>query len=143
FQLFDPSGKAVDVAPQTAKQFTVVCFLGTECPLVRLYAPRLNKLASQFASQNIRFIGINSNSQDSPKEVAAFAKEFDLTFPILKDPGNKVADEFGARHMVEVFVLDNHLTVRYRGRVDDQYQPGVSRPQPTRHDLQVAIEELV
>jgi peroxiredoxin len=143
FQLVDSAGKAIEVSAQSAKQLTVVCFLGTECPLARQYGPRLNKLANEFASRNVRFVGVNSNSQDSPKEVEAFSKEYGITFPILKDPGNKVADQFGARHIAEVFVLDESLTIRYRGRVDDQYQPGVTRVQPTRHDLRIALEELL
>lgn len=143
FQLADPAGKVIDIKAQSAKQWTVVCFLGTECPLARHYGPRLNTLASEFAAQNVRFIGINSNSQDSPKEVSEFAKDHGISFPILKDPGNKIADQFGARRMAEVFVIDQSLQIRYRGRVDDQYQPGVTRGQPTRQDLRIALEELL
>ena len=143
FHLVDAAGNVIEVAAQSQAQLTVVCFLGTECPLARLYAPRLNNLAQQFAKQSVRFVGVNSNSHDSPKEVAEFCKEFGITFPILKDPGNSVADQFGARYMAEVFVLDQTLAIRYRGRVDDQYQPGVTRGHPTRHDLQVALEELL
>ncbi|MDB5335068.1 MAG: alkyl hydroperoxide reductase/Thiol specific antioxidant/Mal allergen [Planctomycetaceae bacterium] len=143
FQLQDTAGKVIEVTAQAKKQLTVVCFLGTECPLARQYGPRLNTLANEFAAQNVRFIGVNSNSQDSQKEVDEFSREFAIEFPILKDPGNKIADQFHARHMAEVFVLDQTLTIRYRGRVDDQYQPGVTRGQPTRHDLRIALEELL
>ncbi len=147
FQLSDSSGKLIEIKPgQTAKgerQITVVCFLGTECPLARHYGPRLNSLAKELAGRNVRFIGINSNSQDSGKDVAEFAKEHGITFPLLKDPANKVADQFGAQRMAEVFVVDQDLKIRYRGRVDDQYQPGITRSQPTRQDLRIAIEELL
>lgn len=144
FQLKDAAGKVTAVAAQAKPQLTVVCFLGTECPLARQYGPRLNKLANEFAAQNVRFIGVNSNSQDSQKEVTAFSSEYAIEeFPILKDPGNKIADQFNARYMAEVFVLDQKLAIRYHGRVDDQFQPGVSRGQPTRHDLRVALEELL
>ena len=143
FQLIDAAGNVMDVLPESKAQLTVVCFLGTECPLARLYGPRLSKLADEFASQNVRFIGVNSNSQDSPKEVAAFVKDYGIRFPILKDPGNKVADQFEARFMAEVFVLDHRLAIRYRGRVDDQYLPGVAHGQATRHDLRNALEELL
>lgn len=143
FQLSDPAGTVTEVAARSKPQITVVCFLGTECPLARLYGPRLSQLADEFANRNVRFIGVNSNLQDSPKEVIAFANEFRIKFPILKDPGNKVADLFGARHMAEVFVLDQTLAIRYHGRIDDQYQPGVMRLQPTRSDLRVALEELL
>lgn len=143
FRLTDASGNVTDVAAAARKQLTVVCFLGTECPLARLYGPRLNQIAKEFASKNVRFVGVNSNSQDSQKEVAAFCAEFGISFPILKDPGNKVADQFGARHMAEVFVLDQNLEIRYRGRVDDQYLPGLTRPKASREDLRIALDELV
>lgn len=143
FQLTDAAGKVHEVAPQSKKQLTVICFLGTQCPLARQYGPRLNTLANEFSSQHVRFVGVNSNSQDSQQEVTEYCKEFGIDFPVLKDPGNKVADQFGARFMSEVFVLDQTLAIRYRGRVDDQYLPGVTRTQPTRHDLRVALEELL
>ncbi|HUQ71660.1 MAG TPA: redoxin domain-containing protein, partial [Planctomycetaceae bacterium] len=143
FQLVDAAGKVTEVAPQTDRQLIVIGFLGTECPLARHYGPRLSQLAEEFSKRNVRFIGVNSNSQDSQQDVSAFADEFRIAFPILKDPGNKVADQLGARHMAEVFVLDQSLAVRYRGRVDDQYQPGVTRGQPTRQDLRIALEELL
>ena len=143
FQLTDAAGTVTKVAEQTKKQLTVVCFLGTECPLARYYGPRLSGIATEYASQNVRFIGVNSNSHDSQDDVTAFSKEFGISFPILKDPGNKIADLFGARYMAEVFVLDQSLTVKYCGRVDDQYQPGVAREKPTRDDLKIALDQLL
>lgn len=143
FQLTAADGTEVALLAKPAEKITVVCFLGTECPLARLYGPRLNKLAEEFAARGVRFVGVNSNSQDSPKDVAVFAKDHGISFPIAKDPGNKVADQFGARRMAEVFVVDQSLAIRYAGRIDDQHQPGVSRGQPTRHDLRMAIEELL
>lgn len=143
FQLLDATGKVTEVAAQSKKQLTVICFLGTECPLARQYGPRLNQLANEFAKRNVRFMGVNSNSQDTQDEVDKYCQEYGVTFPVFKDYGNKVADLFGARHMAEVFVLDQTLAIRYRGRVDDQYQPGVARTKPTRQDLRVALDELL
>ncbi|WP_010585754.1 redoxin domain-containing protein [Schlesneria paludicola] len=143
FQLVDATGHVTEIVPEAKPRLTVVCFLGTECPLARQYGPRLNQLARESTLQDVRFIGVNSNSQDSPAELVAYAKEYGISFPLFKDPANKVADLFGARHMAEVFVLDQTLAIRYHGRVDDQYQPGVMRSMPTRHDLRVALEELL
>jgi len=33
--------------------------------------------------------------------------------------------------------------VRYQGRIDDQYEPGIARSKPSRHDLRNAIEALI
>src|SRR5262245_41058719 len=50
------------IAPANS-DWTVVAFLGTECPLTRLYGQRLSELARQFTVKDVRFIGINSNPQ--------------------------------------------------------------------------------
>ena len=56
------------------------------------------------------------------------------SFLCLRDPGNVVADQFGAARTPEVFMLDRQRVVRYRGRIDDQYGftdgVGYQRPAP-------------
>lgn len=143
FQLARPDGSSFELKKDAGEKLTVVCFLGTECPLARLYGPRLNQLSHEFAKQGVRFVGINSNSQDSAGDIADYAKQYGIKFPVLKDPENRVADLFGAQRMAEVYVVDRSLKIQYHGRVDDQYRPGVTRNQPSRQDLRVALEELL
>src|SRR5205814_110589 len=78
---------------------------------------------------------VNSNEQDDRARVAAHAREFGIPFPVLKDDGTAIADRFGAERVPEVFVLDAGRTVRYRGRIDDQFEKGLRRAGPTRSDL--------
>jgi peroxiredoxin len=143
FSLRDFRGKAHSLADFKQSKLVVVTFLGCDCPLARLYAPQLAKLAGKFGSRDVSFLGIDSNSQDTLTELADFGRLHDLQFPLLKDPGNRVADLFGAARTPEVFVLDEHRMVRYRGRIDDQFTVGRRRPQPTRTDLVAALEELL
>ncbi|MEO8494927.1 MAG: redoxin domain-containing protein [Planctomycetota bacterium] len=143
FQLSDYRGKEHALADLAANKVVVIAFLGTECPLAKLYGPRLVALADEFAADGVAFVGINSNSQDSNSEVAAYALRHGIGFPLLKDLGNRVADEIGARRTPEVFVLDQDRVVRYWGRIDDQYGVGYTRDEPTRHDLREAIKEVL
>lgn len=121
----------------------VVAFLGAECPLARLYGPRLQKLADQYSAQGVSIIGISSNVQDSVTELGAYARRHELKFPILKDVGNHIADRFRAERTPEVFLLDADRRIVYRGRIDDQYVVGVQRVEASREDLKVAIDELL
>ncbi len=125
------------------KQAVVAVFLGTECPLAKLYGPRLAEMARQYESKGVAFIGVNSNQQDSLAEIAHYARVHGIDFPLLKDPGNRVADQFGAVRTPEAFVLDRQRVVRYWGRIDDQYGVGYSRSEPKRFDLAVALDELL
>ena len=121
----------------------VVAFLGTECPLAKLYAVRLREMAETYAGRGVRVVAVMSNRQDSLEEIAAFARRQELGFPLLKDAGNRLADDLDARRTPEIFVFDAHRRLRYRGRVDDQYGIGYVRDSPQREDLREALDELL
>ncbi|MGD9645206.1 MAG: redoxin domain-containing protein, partial [Pirellulales bacterium] len=147
FTLKDFGGREFSLDSLADKQAVVVAFLGVECPLVKLYATRLEELAKRFSSQGVAFLAIDSNCQDSLAEMEHFARTHDMTIPFLKDVGNVVADEFQALRTPEVFVLDRGRVVRYRGRIDDQYgfQAGVGyqRPEAVEHDLADALDDVL
>ncbi len=143
FRLSDPAGKEHSLADLKDARLVAVVFLGTECPLAKLYGPRLKGLAAEYAGRGVQFLGIDSNLQDTPAEIAAYASEHGISFPVLKDPQNKVADQFSAVRTPEVFLLDDKRVVRYHGRIDDQFGVGVRKTQPGRRDLAAAIDELL
>jgi len=140
FQLQTVTGEMISV-PRADSRLTVVCFLGTDCPLVQLYASRLSDMATEFRDQGVSFVGVNSNRQDTLDDIRRMEQSLALSFPTLRDEGNVVADAYGATRTPEVFVIDDQLQIRYSGRIDDQYAPGVSRPKASRDDLRVAIQE--
>ncbi len=143
FTLNDFRGATVYSADFADSKCLVVAFLGIECPLAKLYGPRLQALAKEYEPQGVKFLAINANQQDSIAEIAAYVKQHGIEFPILKDPGQKVADQFGAARTPEVFVLNPLGVVLYRGRVDDQYVVGVQRNAPQREDLRKALDEVL
>jgi peroxiredoxin len=143
FTLNNHAGAKRSLSEWKDKEVLVVVFLGTECPLAKLYAQRLAEVDKKYADRGVQVIGINSNQQDTLQEIAGFVNEFNLDFPMLKDAGAKVADEFGATRTPEAFVLDRQRVVRYRGRIDDQYGVGAARKRATKSELVDAIEALL
>jgi peroxiredoxin len=143
FTLDNCYGKPVSLSEFADKKLVVVAFLGTECPLAKLYGPRLSQLHDDFADSGVVVIGINSNTQDSLSELAAYARRYEIGFPLLKDVGNRVADALAAQRTPEVFLLDQDRVVRYHGRIDDQYGVGYARDKTVHSDLRVAIEQAL
>jgi len=143
FSLGDFRGKTWSLADFQKNKVVVVAFLGTECPLVMQYGPRLAEMAAKYEKDGVAFVGINANQQDSLAEMAHFAKQSKIEFPLLKDAGNKVADSFQAQRTPEVFVLDAEQTIRYHGRIDDQFTYGRGRDKPQQTWLVSAIDELL
>lgn len=143
FALPDHLGKQHNLASFDDCELLVVAFMGVECPLAKLYAGRLQALADEYAEQGVGVVAIDSNQQDSLAEIAAYVRKHQLTYPVLKDRANQVADLFGAERTPQVFLLDRNRTVRYQGRIDDQYMVGVVRDAPSREDLRLALVEML
>ncbi|HEV3301624.1 MAG TPA: redoxin domain-containing protein [Planctomycetaceae bacterium] len=148
FTLKDFRGKEHSLKEMLAQHKGVaIVFIGTECPLVKLYANRMQELSQAFAAKGVALVGIDSNRQDAITEIDAFARVNGLNFPILKDVGNKVADQLGATRTPEALLLDSQGTVRYQGRIDNQYTfgagVGFAQPQLKRKDLAIAVDELL
>ncbi len=121
----------------------VVAFLGTECPLAKMYAGRLSELAAAYADRGVRVVGVISNRQDSLLKIGAFVDRQSIEFPVVKDPGNRFADVLGAERTPEVFVFDGQRKLKYWGRIDDQYGIGYAKDEPGQQDLKVAIDDVL
>ena len=144
FSLKDSRGKSYSLNDYKSSPLVVLAVLGTECPLAKQYAIKLQKLADEYAEKGVAVLAVDANRQDSLAEIAAFAKTNSIEYPILKDLNQQVVESLTATRTPEVFLLDANRVVRYRGRVDDQYAVGgKSRKEPTREDLKSAIDELL
>ncbi len=143
FSLPTCDGSSVSLSSDPSAEFHVLCFLGTECPLARVYGPRLQRMSDEYQSRGVRFIGINSNVQDSMDELRHYVSAHKIRFAVAKDYDRSVALKIGATRTPEVFVIDRGGVVQYQGRIDDQYQPGIARAEATQHDLQDAIDQLL
>ena len=147
FSLRDYRGKLHQLNEFKDARVVVVAFIGTECPLAKLYAPRLQELYQTYKDRGVAFVAVDANRQDSITELAAYARTHGIEFPVLKDAGNEVADLFDAQRTPEVFVLDHDRHVRYRGRIDDQYGlgagSGYAKPKVESRDLVNAIDQLL
>ena len=97
FKLQDFRGAWHQLDEVKDRKLVVVAFLGTECPLANVYAPRLAELARAYEKKGVAFFGVDSNPQDAPSALGRFAKDCDIPFPFLKDVGNELADRLGSR----------------------------------------------
>jgi peroxiredoxin len=136
----DAEGQALSTVDA---EWRVVLFLGAECPLARLYGARVSRLSGEYASKGVSFVGVDSNPQDSEEDIRRYARDLDIDFPIVKDRDQSLAKAFGATRTAEVMVLDRTNRVRYQGRVDDQYEPGITRAEPKKNELTDALDALL
>lgn len=139
----DFQGKDWTWSELAGEKGTVVVFLGTQCPLAKLYTPRIEELSTKYAKSGIRFVAVDPNVQDSLAEMGAHARKHQLTIPFIKDPDQSLADLLGATRTPEVCVLDTNAQLRYRGRIDDQFGIGYAKEKGTASELIDAIEAIL
>ncbi|HEY6045014.1 MAG TPA: thioredoxin family protein [Pyrinomonadaceae bacterium] len=139
FKLPDTDGKEHSLKSLMGKKGVVLLFIATKCPVSNAYNERMEQLAQDYKSKGVTVIGINSNFTEPVTEVKSHAAEKHLTFTILKDEGNKIADRLGANRTPEAYVLDTNNKLVYHGRIDNSQRPeGI-----TSNDLRDALDEMI
>jgi peroxiredoxin len=148
----DLYGETKSLADVAGSKGTVLAFIGVECPLAKLNAPKIARLAEDYRERGIAFVAIDPNAQDSLAELKAFATSQKFSFPVLMDKGGVAAAALSIERVPTMLLLDDARRIVYRGRLDDQYgfRPGLEGrrlsyqlPKPRRRDLAEAIDELL
>lgn len=121
----------------------VVVFVGTQCPINNAYMPKLVEMEKDYRGKGVQFVAINANEHDTLARIQEHAKKHRLTFPVLRDEKQTIANRFGAERHPTAFVLDAERKIRYEGRIDDQFGIGYQRKEPTRRDLAEALDEVL
>jgi peroxiredoxin len=119
FTLPDVTGQDRSLKSLAGKKGTVLLFIAVQCPVSNAYNERMEKLAQDYKAKGITVIGINSNVKEDADAVRGHAAENKLSFPILKDPSNKIADKLGATVTPEAYLLDGSNKLIYHGRIDN------------------------
>ena len=119
FKLHDTSGKEHRLSDYRGK-VVMLHFWSATCPFVMRYDERLKEITNDYSKRDVIVLAIDSNSNETPDQIKAVAQKRGVPYPILIDPGNKVADQFGAITTPHVFLIDQKGKLAYEGAVDDQ-----------------------
>ena len=109
FTLFDYNGEEHSLSNYKDSEAIVIMFIATECPVSNDYNSRMESIYSEYSEKGIVFLGINSNKAESVERIKEHAEENGLTFTILKDKNNIIADEMDASVTPEVYVVNSEL----------------------------------
>src|ERR1035441_10891576 len=143
FKLPVTDGRTYRLADFADAGVLVIFFTCNHCPYVTGSDEVTRRTAEQFASQGVRFVGINSNSKntyaddDFPLMVARM-QEKKFPWIYLRDASQNVARAYGALRTPHFYVFDRARKLVYTGR-------GVDTPRDTSkmsvNDLENALRE--
>lgn len=144
FSLPATDGMTVD-SSMIKDPVVVVVFTCNHCPYAQAYEDRLVDLAEHFDEEGVQFVLINSNDaegypEDSFEKMKEVHDEVGFPCPYCFDETQEVAKAYGALCTPHCFVFDIERDLRYKGRIDDNWEdPNAVR----EHDLRDAISALV
>jgi peroxiredoxin len=116
---------------------TVVLFVSTQCPISNDYNERMKSLYADYKDKGVKFVFVNANRTEPAGQVARHAAEKGFEFPVYKDPGNVVADLFGAQFTPETYVVTSGK-IAYHGRIDDARTGEIKQ-----HSLRMALDAVM
>jgi peroxiredoxin len=106
-----------------AGKVVVYNFCSQQCPFSRGADPAIDALARKYKDKGVVFLGVDSHKSTTPEEIQAHREEKDISYPILKDPGNEFADAVGAKVTPELYITDKDGILRYHGAPDNRKSP--------------------
>jgi len=133
-------GKPKDPFSESSGKLVVLLFLRTDCPISNRYAPTIQHLRAQFAGK-AQFWLVYSDKSESDSAVQKHLRDYGYKIPALRDPAHVLVKRAHAEFTPEAAVFDAKGGLVYHGRIDNLYVSfGRSRPAPTTHELEDAIE---
>jgi peroxiredoxin len=102
FELNTNQGKKFSATEVLRRGPVVLAFFKVSCPTCQYALPFLQRLYEAYGDKGVTLVGV---SQNDPKETAAFAKQFGITFPILLEDTNKyaVSNMYGLTNVPTIF----------------------------------------
>jgi peroxiredoxin len=144
FKLPATDGKEYSLTDFKNDRFLVIFFTCNHCPYVIGSDETTRATALRFQKNGVRFVGINSNSEntypeDSFDNMVLRMEKHNFPWLYLYDKDQSVAMKYGALRTPHFFVFDEKRKLVYTGR-------GVDSPRDasrvTVNDLDRALEEL-
>ncbi|MFL5799595.1 MAG: TlpA family protein disulfide reductase [Actinomycetota bacterium] len=103
--------------PPAQGRVVVVNFWNPYCPPCRVEAPVLEAAARRYAGRGVVVVGVHYTGQQWPKSVPAalsFLRAAHLTYPVIGDPGARMAMAFGIRGIPSTVIVDGRGNLRFR-----------------------------
>ncbi|MCB1079390.1 MAG: redoxin family protein, partial [Verrucomicrobiae bacterium] len=121
----------------------VVAMTSSTCPVSRRYSPSLARLEKTLSDRDIGLILVNPFASEKDEEIRQSIAEFRFASPYVHDGKKTFATALGARTTTEVFLIDSHRTLIYRGAIDDQYGVDYNLAAPRVNYLLDAVDAML
>jgi cytochrome c biogenesis protein CcmG/thiol:disulfide interchange protein DsbE len=121
----------------------VLNFWASWCAPCREEAPLLERAWRDYRRDGVVFVGVNL--RDSRTDARRFVEEFDITYPIVRDENQKLANELGVYGLPETVFIDHEwrLLATIAGQSQDDQRQTVVLGAISEEQLRTNVEILI
>lgn len=128
WSVLDEQGHGVVLRQLAGPNGLVLIAHKCECPIVRKYSAKVEKLREQLKPQGVNLVYINMYDQKEPKKVSNYRQEFKVDTPIYFDQDSKLTKYLQIERTSEAIFINKDWQVVYQGAIDDRFDYETDRP---------------
>ena len=106
-------GDSVSLASQRG-QVVLLNIWATWCHPCRAEIPELRAIHDQYRDRGLQLVGVSVDADGSDDAIRAFMRDYQMTFPIWRDPDERVSTTFLAVGVPATFLIDKQGVLRWR-----------------------------
>ena len=106
-------GDSVSLAKERGK-VVLLNIWATWCHPCRQEIPELQAMHTRYAARGLELIGVSVDADGSDDAIRSFMTDFKMTFPIWRDPDERVSTTFLTIGVPATFLIDRNGVLRWR-----------------------------
>jgi peroxiredoxin len=106
-------GDSVSLAQQKGK-VVLLNIWATWCHPCRDEIPELRAIHGRYRDRGLELVGVSVDTDGTDETIRTFMKDFEMTFPIWRDPDERISTRFLAVGVPATFLIDKEGILRWR-----------------------------
>ena len=106
-------GDSVSLAAHRGK-VVLLNVWATWCHPCRDEIPELQALHEKYAARGLELVGVSVDTESADSAIRAFMRDFRMTYPVWRDPGERVSAQFHIVGVPATFLIDREGVLRWR-----------------------------
>jgi len=106
-------GDSVSLAKEQGK-VVLINIWATWCHPCRTEIPELRAIHATYRDRGLELIGVSVDADNTDDAIRAFMKDFQMTFPIWRDPDERISTKFLTVGVPSTFLIDKAGVLRWR-----------------------------
>lgn len=86
----------------------------TWCHPCRTEIPELREIHARYKDRGLELVGVSVDAEGNDDGIREFMKEFEMTYPVWRDPGERVSTQFLVIGVPATFLIDREGILRWR-----------------------------